>query len=118
MAVVKAKIGTELKAKNGTALKARYATAPPMARPAEKLADSLDALHRLQSDGRVAIRSSDLSRTDRPRLIDAGFLREIIRGWYISTRPDEEAGESTAWFASFWGFMSQYLDERLGNEWV
>lgn len=89
-----------------------------MARPAEKLADALDALHQLQNAGRVAIRSSDLSRTDRPRLIDAGFLREIMRGWYISTRPDEEAGESTAWFASFWGFMSQYLDERLGSEWV
>ncbi len=89
-----------------------------MARPAEKLADALDALHQLQNAGRVAIRSTDLSRTERPRLVNAGFLREIIRGWYISTRPDEETGESTAWFASFWGFVSQYLEERLGDDWV
>ena len=89
-----------------------------MARPTEKLADALESLQRLQAEGRVAIRSSDLNRTDRSRLIDAGFLKEVMRGWYIPARPDEGVGESTAWFASFWGFIAAYLTERLGNDWV
>jgi Fic family protein len=89
-----------------------------MAHPTEKLADALEGLQRLQAEGRVAIRSSDLSRVDRSRLVDAGFLKEVLRGWYIPARPDEGVGESTAWFASFWGFIAAYLTERLGDDWV
>lgn len=89
-----------------------------MALPANKLADSLEALERLQNAGRSAIRSTDLSRTDRKRLQDAGFLREVIRGWYIAARPDEPVGESTAWYASFWGFCVAYLTERFDDGWI
>ncbi len=89
-----------------------------MARPGEKLADALQALNRLQNDGKIAIRSADLSRAERERLTAAGFLREIIRGWYISARPDEVAGESTSWFASFWGFCTGYLTGRFANDWI
>lgn len=55
---------------------------------------------------------------DRSRLVDAGFLKEVLRGWYVPARPDESVDESTAWFASFWGFIAAYLTERLGNDWV
>jgi len=89
-----------------------------MARPAEKLANALEALERLQTNGLVAIRSVDLSRLDRERLVEAGFLKEVMRGWYIPARPDEPAGESTAWFASFWEFVTAYLTERLGSDWI
>ncbi|WP_293976693.1 Fic family protein [Sphingomonas sp.] len=54
----------------------------------------------------------------RERLQDAGFLREVMRGWYIASRPDEPNGESTAWYASFWGFCAEYLTERFGEDWV
>ena len=67
-----------------------------MASPKQKLSESLEALHKLQQRGVVAIRSADLSRTHRERLIDSGFLQEIMKGWYIASRPDEAADESTS----------------------
>ncbi len=73
-----------------------------MPTPQEKLAQSLGALHDLQGRGVVAIRSDDLSRTDRERLLESGFLKEVMKGWYIPSRPDESAGDSSAWYASFW----------------
>ncbi len=88
-----------------------------MAKPSEKLAESLEALHALQERGVVAIRSSDLTRTHRERLRQNGFLQEVIKGWYIPARPDETAGESTAWYASFWRFCVDYLQHRFGKEW-
>ena len=88
-----------------------------MATPAEKLADSLRELHRLQKEGQIAIRSNELSRTHRERLSNAGYLTEVLRGWYIPTRPDQPPGESTPWYASFWQFCAKYLDERFGQDW-
>jgi hypothetical protein len=88
-----------------------------MASPAEKLATSLEALESLQRQDRHAIRSKDMGRTDRERLVKNGFLQEVMKGWYIPARPDEATGESTAWYASFWGFCAEYLTERFGAEW-
>lgn len=88
-----------------------------MAKPAEKLAESLEALHALQDKGIVAIRSRDLSRTHRERLLRAGFLREVMKGWYIPARPDETRGDSTAWYASYWAFCAAYLEHRFGERW-
>ena len=84
-------------------------------KPAEKLAKSLEALKSLQQRGAIAIRSVDLSRTDRERLSRSGFLQEVMKGWYIPARPDETAGESTAWYASFWNFCAAYLKKRFGT---
>jgi hypothetical protein len=88
-----------------------------MPSPQEKLAESLEALHELQGRGIVAIRSGDLSRTHRERLLDCGFLKDVIKGWYIPSRPDEAPGDSTAWYASFWDFCAAYLSERFDKEW-
>src|SRR5579864_2199837 len=89
-----------------------------MPAPSEKLAESLEILHKLQnSSGAGAIRSRDLSRTHRERLHANGFLQEVIKGWYIPSRPDEVRGESTAWYASFWRFSAAYLEERFGERW-
>ncbi len=89
-----------------------------MATPPEKLAQSLELLHKLQTaDGAAAIRASDLPRTHRERLLRNGFLQNVIKGWYIPSRPDEVRGESTAWYASFWQFCAAYLEERFGAEW-
>ena len=88
-----------------------------MAAAHEKLAASLEALEELQNRGLVAIRSADLSRTHRERLSKAGFLKDVIKGWYIPSRPDETVGESTAWYASFWDFCAQYLEARFGDRW-
>jgi len=89
-----------------------------MATPAEKLARSLELLNHLQGEnGAAAIRSKDLSRTDRERLLANGFLQEVIKGWYIPARPNEPRGESTAWYTSFWRFCAAYLRERFGEKW-
>lgn len=88
-----------------------------MATPHEKLAESLETLHALQAAGRIAIRSQDLSRTDRERLLRSGFLQEVIKGWYVPARPDETRGESTAWYASFWEFCAAYLESLKGADW-
>lgn len=88
-----------------------------MAAPPDKLAASLAFLKALQDQGRVAIRASDMTRTHRERLLKNGFIREVIKGWYIPARPDEPSGESTAWYASFWDFCTAYLNERFGSEW-
>jgi len=34
-----------------------------------------------------------------------------------SSRPDTPAGDSTAWYASFWGFCAIYLRERFEGDW-
>jgi len=88
-----------------------------MATPSEKLASSLEVLKRIQDKGIVAIRSTELTRTHRVRLVEAGFIQEVLKGWYIPARPDETAGESTAWFTSYWNFCAAYLTERFGEDW-
>ncbi len=89
-----------------------------MASPSEKLAASLEVLRKLQGQGVVAIRTRDLTRrTHRERLLANGFLREVMKGWYIPSRPDEAPGDSTAWYTSFWNFCAAYLRERFGEDW-
>ena len=88
-----------------------------MAQPSEKLAGSLSAFKELQDKGTVAIRTGQLSRTHRQRLLKAGFIREVMKGWYTPSRPDEPEGESTGWYASFWSFSVEYLNDRFGADW-
>lgn len=87
-----------------------------MATPAEKLAESLNVLQVIQDNNIVAIKSEDLTRTHRDRLISNGFIREVIRGWYIAINPEESKGNSTSWFTSYWGFCSRYLKDRFGDD--
>ncbi|WP_018912944.1 hypothetical protein [Thiomonas sp. FB-6] len=88
-----------------------------MATPTDKLAQSLDALKALQDAKAVAIRASYLSRVHRERLLKNGFIREVMKGWYIPVRPSGPAGESTDWYACFWPFCAAYLSERFGQDW-
>jgi hypothetical protein len=88
-----------------------------MATPSEKLAQSLEVLKGLQDQGMVAIRSADLPRTHRERLLSNGFLQEVMKGWYIPSQPDVAADESTTWYTSYWDFCSAYLDWRFGVDW-
>ena len=88
-----------------------------MAAPSEKLAHSLSVLKGMQDTGSIAIRASELSRTHRERLLKNGFIREVMKGWYIPSRPDQAPGESTDWYASFWGFCRDYLNTRFAEQW-
>lgn len=89
-----------------------------MATLSEKLAQSLESLHALQDRGVVAIRSGDLTRTHRERLLRGGFLQEVMKGWYIPSSPDEAAGESTAWYTAYWDFCAAYLNGRFDKDWT
>lgn len=84
-----------------------------MATPGEKLAASLEVLQQAQR-GNV-LRSSSLSRVHRERLQKNDFLMEVVKGWYIVTRPAQNDGSSTPWFASYWTFVAAYLNERYGD---
>lgn len=90
-----------------------------MPSPSEKLADSLEVLRNaLANASEKVIRSNMITRTHRERLISNGFLIEIIKGWYIITRPEDKKGDSTYWYTSFWQFCSSYLNYKLKEDWV
>ncbi len=88
-----------------------------MATPAQKLAESLAVLEELQRDGRRVFRSQEFTRTHRTRLVRQGFLSRVMKGWLISSTPAADAGDSTAWYASFWEFCASYCASRFGDEW-
>ncbi len=84
----------------------------------EKLAESLEILKELQNEnGAAAIRTRDISRTHRERLVQNGFLVEVLRGWYIPSRPNMVLGDSTSWYASYWRFCAAYLNQRFKRKW-
>jgi hypothetical protein len=86
-----------------------------MASPSEKLAQSLELLKALQDKGITAIKSAMLSRTHKERLLKNGFIKEVTKGWYISTPSDEQPGDSTSWYAAYWHFCAEYLADRYGD---
>lgn len=88
-----------------------------MATPNEKLAESLSSLKALQRGGRRVFRSSELTRVHRERLIQNGFLQEVMKGWLISASPQARKGDSTPWYASFWEFCARYCSDRFGDKW-
>jgi len=88
-----------------------------MPSPQEKLAAALGTLKTLQERGLQAIQGTELSRADREALLRSAFLKEVLRGWYIPSRPDEAAGDTTAWYASMREFVAGYAQQRFGDRW-
>jgi hypothetical protein len=87
-----------------------------MATPNERLAASLEQLRALQQDGRRVFRSGELTRVHRERLRQNGFLREVMKGWLISSSPGAES-DTTPFYSSFWEFCVRYCTERFGDQW-
>ena len=77
------------------------------------LANSLELARQAAQDN--IVQSGELSRSHRERLLKAGWLTPVIRGWYILGHPGEQ-GKTTHWFASYWDFISQYLNKRFGAD--
>lgn len=89
-----------------------------MATVQEKLADSLKELQKFQDvNGLAIIKSSEISRVHHTRLVDNGFIQEVMKGWYISSRPYSPPGDTTNWYTSFWKFIAEYANSRFQNEW-
>ena len=89
-----------------------------MATPSEKLAQSLEVLQKLQNENGLAIiKADELSRTHKERLLANGFIQEVMKGWFIATRPDAPSGDTTSWYTSFWNFAQVYLASRFDDNW-
>ena len=87
-----------------------------MANQNEKIAAALKALHDLQTKEKSPVfQSSQFTRVQRDRLIKHGFLSEVMKGWLIITDPSSTNGSSTSWYASFWTFVTAYLNKRFGD---
>ena len=82
-----------------------------------RLADALRTLKQKQDEGRVVFQSSELERREREVLVGAGFLRPVVKGWYLASRPGEDPGDTTPWFASWPDFIAGYCNARFGDEW-
>ena len=89
-----------------------------MATVAERLAESLEQLKRLQdTENFVVLQGTEqLSRVHLNRLLDAGWLKEVIKGWYVASRPGME-GDTTDWYTSYWAFIAKYCTSRFGKSW-
>ncbi|MDE3011470.1 MAG: Fic family protein [Pseudomonadota bacterium] len=91
-------------------------SAPNQAKGNPTLAAALKTLRRLQEKHNGVVESSDFKDGDlRAVLVDTGFLRPVMKGWYICSSPSDNDGDSTAWYASFWAFISGYLGKRFGK---
>jgi fido (protein-threonine AMPylation protein) len=90
---------------------------PPKPKPNEKLAESLSVLRELQQGGQRIFRSQNLNRIHRERLLRTGFLREVVKGWLMSSSPGARDYDSTPWYASFWEFCARYCEARFKDGW-
>jgi len=79
----------------------------------ETMAQALAAARSVAAGGRV-VRSNDLSRAQRERLVNAEWLTPIARGWYLLSQPGT-GGEQAAWAGAYWSFVGQYLADRFGD---
>lgn len=90
-----------------------------MARPRlsarQKLARALEELHGVLGSERGVVRGPQISNTNRQLLLKAGYLQEILRGWYFVSDPTAEQGDTTPFFANFWEYLTSYLSERFGT---
>ena len=84
---------------------------------AEKLSKARESLADLQKTGRTAIRTKDLTRTEREMLFKNGFIQMVMKGWYIPSRPDQHPGDTTPWYSAFWEFMADYASDRFEDQW-
>lgn len=89
-----------------------------MATPRERFVEALTLLKGLQNKGVVGIHTEDIPKAKhRQLLVKNGFIREVAKGWYIVTSPNEKDGETTAWYSSYWEFIAQFLDRKYGENW-
>jgi len=95
------------------------ATAKTMRTPRKKgrelLAEALRALKKIQDKHHGVVETGNLKEEHRVALVGVGFLRPVIKGWYIVGDPSARDGDSTAWYAAFWAFVSGYLGKRFGK---
>lgn len=94
----------------------------PKSRP-EPANDRLQSARRRAASAakRAIISSSALSRGDRETLLQARYLRRLMKGWYALASepwPTSAADDLSDLDADlFHGFLGIYLEQRLGDRW-
>ena len=90
-----------------------------MARPRlteqQKLAKALTELHQVLGAEQGVVRGKQIKNATRVLLLERGYLREILKGWYFVSDPLAEPGDTTPFFANYWEYLASYLTERFGN---
>ncbi len=90
----------------------------PKTTPAQRqLAKTLRRLKALQDGGAAVFQARDFRPRETASLEKAGFLRRVVKGWYVPSRPSDAAGDSTPWFAAMLDFVAGYCDTRFGARW-
>ena len=91
-----------------------------MARPRlteqQKLAKALTELHQVLGSEQGVVRGKQIKNATRVLLLERGYLREILKGWYFVSDPLAELGDTTPFFANYWEYLASYLTERFGND--
>lgn len=87
-------------------------------KPADILADALEEASNAAVNH--IVNSKHLLGTNRTRLIKQGYLKPIIRGWYLldADLTVTETGNSVLWQECYWDFIAQYLQERLADQYI
>jgi len=82
----------------------------------EKLVDALREAAMIRA-GNI-VNSRNLKPTSRTLLVSEGYLKPIIRGWYLFDADVSvvKTGESALWYQSIWQFIGQYLNESYGDD--
>ncbi len=81
----------------------------------EILADALEAAANVAIDN--VVQSRQMKEKQVTLLKKEGFLKPIIRGWYLldADLVNADTGTSVLWHESYWSFIGQYLREYLGD---
>lgn len=91
-----------------------------MARPGltdqQKLAKALTELHQVLGSEQGVVRGKQLKNPTRLLLLERGYLREILKGWYFVSDPLAEPGDTTPFYANYWEYLASYLSERFGTD--
>lgn len=91
---------------------------PTVTTPSQRrLHEALTQLKAFHDAGRHVVQTSELTRSHREALAESGYLRPIIRGWYMTSSPREGDGESTSWYATAREFIAAYCESRFGADW-
>jgi Fic family protein len=80
------------------------------------VAEALQKAKKLADEHENIIRSQELTRREREKLQERGFLRQIIRGWYYLVPETTPEGDTTSWYINCWNFFKRYLPHRFGNK--
>ncbi|MBC7533159.1 MAG: Fic family protein [Oligoflexus sp.] len=83
-----------------------------------KLSEALDAAKKA-SGGSYVFRGADLKRSHMETLRGSGWIQLLHSGWYALVNPSKAMpGESLSYSTNYWEFVSKYLEEHYGEEYI